>query len=131
MNPQSDDSQWRAALKAAMKKRSGQFSNVSSDPLTALINGADPETLKALLGAGTLDQGDTMLEKQLAQAHAMRSQLAGQQPYGLGGGIGNAIAQTLEGFNEHSLRQQQQANLDKRQKSIDAMIAALRGDGGG
>ena len=61
----------------------------------------------------------------LAQSEAMRKQLAGQTPYGLGGGIGQGLASVITGIDTHMQRNKQQAALDKTSGANDRVLELL------
>lgn len=100
------------------------------DPLQEFLQSLPPERLQAILGTGTADQQQAMLERQLQQAHQLRLQRAGQQPYGAGAGMAAGLGGILGGVQEGMLQNRADEALKQRQAGIHAFGQSVQGGGG-
>lgn len=100
------------------------------DPeLEALLSQMDPETLKQLLGMGTLDERGQLLQQQMAQAEALRQPQGGNYSSvggAIGGGIGDVLRGLGGGLAQAGLGEQQQALLGQKDMGRNAYVEALR-----
>lgn len=62
------------------------------------FSGLSPEALQQILNLGTLNQQDDLLQQQLAQAYALRSQHPAQG-YGALGGLGAGLTNAFNGID--------------------------------
>lgn len=98
------------------------------DPLQGLLQSLPPEVLAQILAGGQTDPQAALLEQQQAQAHALRMQKP--QAYGAPAGMASGLNNVLEGVQAQQIAGRQQQNVDQRQQSLQALVAALRGGGG-
>jgi len=124
-----DDGDLRTDLKKVINQQAkrGPPSRYSNDPLTQLLQGLPPDQLTKITGASTIDPSDVMLQQQLARAHSLRMQRAGQPAYGAAAGMAAGLGGALSGVQEGILERRQQANIDKRQAALEAILQALKG----
>jgi|GEM_PF-4814088 len=87
--------------------------------LSSLLQRLTPEQLHEMMGLGSLSEQDSHLDRQAAQAHALRSGLMAQHPMGWGAGAANGISQVLGALHERQ--------LDSRHDDILAQQTAGRG----
>lgn len=99
------------------------------DDLNALLSQMSPEELEQLLGMGTLDERGGMLQQQMAQAEALRQPSGRQASTGWGaafGGIADGL-RNIQGTQQmDTLRQQQEALLNKKDAGRGKYVDALR-----
>jgi hypothetical protein len=97
--------------------------------LQQLLSQATPEELQQLLGLGTLDERGGLLEQQLAQAQALRTNNAAHHSTGLGAGlagIGDALTGYASGAQQKALGAQQQALLAQKDAGRNVYVDLLR-----
>ena len=117
-----------AALQAP-QQQGGMPSSMGGGALMQYIQTLPLAQQAQWLGANEdLQQGAGQLKtstEALAQSDALRKQLAGQTPYGLGGGIGNGLAQALGAVGSGIQAHKQQAALNKTSGANDAVLDLL------
>jgi hypothetical protein len=94
-----------------------------------LLASASPEELEQLMGMGTLDEKGGLLEQQMAQAQALRSNHSQGHSTGLGAGLGG-LADILNGYasgrQQKETGEQQQALLAQKDSGRNLYADLLR-----
>jgi hypothetical protein len=104
---------------------------VNEMSIEQLLQQMSPEQLAQYSQSATIDPAQDNLNKQLAQAHALRLQ-AGQRPaYGAGAGLGMGLANILGAVQENKLQGQNQQLNQQRSDQMKALLQLLRGQQGG
>lgn len=93
-----------------------------------LMSSLPPEALQKMLGLGTVDDQQALLQQQMAMAEALRQ--PDQRNYGsvggnIGAGIGNALGAFAGGMQQRDLMGQQRGLIDQRQGGREAYAKAL------
>ena len=99
-----------------------------------LISTLPPGALEQLLGLGTLDERGAMLDRQLAQAEALRQSGTTPRSTGLGAlgsGLAGAINQAVAGAKSNQLRGEQTKLLSEKDRLRLLAVKALLGGGDG
>ena len=77
--------------------------------------------------SATNDPAQDNLNKQLAQAHALRMQAGARPAYGWGAGLGAGLSQFAGALQEHKLQGQNQQLNQQRADQIKMLMELLRG----
>lgn len=91
-----------------------------------------PEQLDALMELGVLDDQDSQLQQQMAQAQALQqpSEHQYRTPAGaLIGGLGNIFNAGMGGYQQTQIQKQQQDILDKKRKGRKLYAEMMLGRG--
>ncbi|RKH08993.1 hypothetical protein D7X74_30385, partial [Corallococcus sp. CA047B] len=100
----------------------------------AFISALSPEEQQQLFGMGTLDERSAMLEKQLAQAQALRQPSGKTTDTGVGGalsGINDAMKNMYGTYKENQLQEQQMQLLNQKDDGRNLYASLLSKLGGG
>ena len=93
------------------------------------LAGLTPEELAQLMGMGTLDEQGSLLERQMAQAQALRQPSGQHYSTGLGAAFGGAgdILRSIQGvMQENRLRPKQESLLKQKEEGRRLFADLLR-----
>lgn len=105
------------------------FSDPNDAAFQQLLAQASPEELEQLMGLGTMDERGGLLEQQLAQAQALRTNNSQGHSTGLGaafGGVADMLNGYASGAQQKGLGAQQQGLLGQKDAGRNLYLELLR-----